>query len=331
MTTETRSLHRKLAQVMYEAESIPKNGTAPAAMGGFKFVQVGDAARVIRKALAEKNVSMIPTAVEVVGETEHPTSSGKMMTTLTIRTTWTLTDGESGEIAVIQSMGSGADMGDKAAPKAQSNAMKYALLMGFLLSTGDDPELSDSSDRRPRRAGGNYETPPDEATTARLAGHDPGGIVGVIEESKAWAPHYAPKIDPVHGFIVEFKLKGDGRGGGIKVQAHGLLAEQLSDIGDDLTGQRVTAWGPIRDETFRPSGAKRDVTYQVLQLERIAGPFGTLPGSPSLDELRRLPKVSPLRDPEQDVVDAIPVAEGQEALFDAAESARIDAEEAAKG
>ena len=96
------------------------------------------------------------------------------------------------------------------------------------------------------------------------------------------------------------------------------IAEQLSDIGDALTGQRVTAWGPIRDETFRPSGAKRDVTYQVLQLERMAGPFGTLP------------KVSPLRDPEQEVVDAIPVAEGQEALFDAAESARIDAEEASK-
>jgi hypothetical protein len=48
---ETRSLHRKLAQVMYEAERIPKRGKAPAAMGGFEFVQVGDAADFIRKAL----------------------------------------------------------------------------------------------------------------------------------------------------------------------------------------------------------------------------------------------------------------------------------------
>src|SRR6185369_947207 len=42
--------------------------------------------------------------------------------------------------------------GDKAAPKAQSNAMKYALLMGFLLSTGDDPEQTDTSDRQSRPA-----------------------------------------------------------------------------------------------------------------------------------------------------------------------------------
>lgn len=142
------SLHKKLAQVMWEAERIPKNGQAPAAMGGFRFVQVGDAADAIRKALAEKSVSMIPTAIELIDTSDHPTSNGKMMTTMTVRTTWTLTDGDSGESIVIQSIGSGADMGDKAAPKAQSSAMKYALLMGFLLSTGDDPEQTDSSDRQ---------------------------------------------------------------------------------------------------------------------------------------------------------------------------------------
>lgn len=142
------SLHKKLAQVMYEAERVPKNGRAPQAMGGFAFVQVGDAADAIRKALAEKSVSMIPTAIELIDSSDHPTSNGKMMTTMTVRTTWTLTDGDSGETTVIQSIGSGADMGDKAAPKAQSSAMKYALLMGFLLSTGDDPEQTDTSDRQ---------------------------------------------------------------------------------------------------------------------------------------------------------------------------------------
>jgi hypothetical protein len=146
--TETRSLHRKLAQIAYEVERIPKNGVAPQAMGGFAFVQVGDAADVIRKALADQKVTMIPSTIDIIGEVEHPTSSGKMMTTVTVRTTWTLTDADSGETAVIQSMGSGADMGDKAIPKAQSNAMKYALLMGFMLSTGDDPEGADSSDRQ---------------------------------------------------------------------------------------------------------------------------------------------------------------------------------------
>jgi hypothetical protein len=150
--TETRSLHRKLAQVMWEAERIPKNGRAPQAMGGFAFVQVGDAADFIRKALAEKVITMMPTAIRIVGQTDHATKAGGSMTTVDIVTDWTITDGESGESIVIQSFGAGADAGDKYSGKAQTNAMKYALLMGFLLSTGDDPELSEAAAAHPPAA-----------------------------------------------------------------------------------------------------------------------------------------------------------------------------------
>jgi hypothetical protein len=138
VTEPKMSLHRKLAEVMAEADRIPKNGTY-SGQGTFKFVQVGDAADVIRKALGSRGVSMLPSAVEVVNESEHATRSGGTMTTITVRTTWTLVDGDTGETATIQSLGTGADAGDKYSPKAQTNAMKYALLMGFLLSTGDDP------------------------------------------------------------------------------------------------------------------------------------------------------------------------------------------------
>ena len=297
---ETRSLHRKLAQVMYEAESIPKNGTAPASMGSFKFVQVGDAAKVIRKALAEKNVSMIPSAIEVISEAEHSTSSGKTMTTLTVRTTWTLTDGETGETAVIQSMGSGADTGDKATPKAQSNAMKYALLMGFLLSTGDDPEQVDTSDRRQRPVG-NYDAPPARPELVREV-HDPGGMVGTVEESKD-SPDFTPRVTP-DGIVVTFKLRGDGRGGGIKVIATSPIAEALTDeVGaEKFIGSRVSCWGRVKDESFT-NKAGRTITYQILELERITGAFGEF-------TMDRQPP---------------PIAEGQEALFSEAEEAAIDA------
>ena len=140
---EERSLHRKLAQIMYEAERIPKNGTAPAVLGGYPFVQVGDAADYIRKALAEHVVTMMPTTVRILSQTDRETKAGGSMTTVDIMVDWTLTDGESGESIVIQSFGAGADGGDKYSGKAQTNAMKYALLMGFLLSTGEDPELGE--------------------------------------------------------------------------------------------------------------------------------------------------------------------------------------------
>lgn len=154
MLSGHKGLHAKLAEVMLAVGRIPKNGKAPAAMGGYPFVQVGDAADAIRKELGARGVSMLPEAIELVNGgseydnspfVEHELSNNRTMTFLTIKVTWRLTDAESGETATIQSLGTGADNGDKFSPKAQTNAMKYAMLMGFLLSTGEDPEVYDLS------------------------------------------------------------------------------------------------------------------------------------------------------------------------------------------
>ena len=166
-----RSLHRKLAQIMWEAERIPKNGIAPAVMGGYRFVQVGDAADYIRKALAEKVITMMPTAVRVINQTDRPTAKGGIMTTVDLVVDWTLTDGESGESIVIQSFGAGADGGDKYSGKASTSAMKYALLSGFLLSTGEDTE-GDAPE-----AGHPATTPPPRATATQPPATPPSGPV----------------------------------------------------------------------------------------------------------------------------------------------------------
>ena len=143
--------------------------------------------------------------------------------------------------------------------------------------------------------------------------HDPLALTGIIEEAKD-SPGFLPHVDPVEGYVLTFKLHEDGRRGGIKVVATGLVAEQLADVGKDAIGMRVSCWGKVKDESFT-NKAKREITYQVLELQRISGPFGILP-------------VSPLRDPEDEAMAAVPVAEGQQG-FDMVESARLDAEEAA--
>lgn len=242
MTGEKRSLHNKLAQVMYEAERIPKNGTAPAAMGGFKFVQVGDAADAIRKALAEHQISMVPSSIELVSEAEHPTSSGKVMTTMTVRTTWTLTDGETGETAVIQSMGSGADMGDKAAPKAQSSAMKYALLMGFLLSTGDDPEQSDTSDRRQRQSQAGPSEPPVATSTGRPRAEVPEGT----GDNQTGA-----EVEEMMGRVERRGTIRKGTAAGYKLEYRagpsGAVVGFKLEVGDDKAIPQCLLVGPIAD------------------------------------------------------------------------------------
>lgn len=267
--SETRSLHRKLAQVMYEAERIPKNGHAPQAMGGYPFVQVGDAADYIRKALGEHVVSMLPTAVEIIGQTEHQTKAGGSMTTVELRVTWTLTDGESNETATIQSYGVGADAGDKYSGKAMTNAMKYALLAGFLLSTGDDVELGDTTDRRPKPAvrepgPGNSGLPTaqqDKSTeTERLMG--PIERIGAIVAGSGRHTDLEWRQAP-DGWSIGWLLEvGDGKAKP-QVVVSGPLAMTLFEATSmgtqSLAGMKVTVDGDLYEVHNPP----RKMTYRI--------------------------------------------------------------------
>lgn len=309
------SLHRKLAKVMGEAERIPKNGVAPPQMGSFRFVQVGDAADAIRKALAEQAVSMIPTAIEVVGESEHETSNHKIMTTLTVRTTWTLTDGESGESITIQSLGSGADTGDKAAPKAQSNAMKYALLMGFLLSTGDDPEQADTSDRHQRAAPPRLGPRPDPATEEPAPTKEPyseqeelvGRVrrAGTIRKGTSAAYQLDARQGP-DGHVIGFRLEVGPEKHIPQCVVAGPLGEALflATAGEPakLAGTRATVAGIL----YHVKGSRGPSWYR-LHVDRFENDDFILPADPA---------DGPVPEP----TEALP-----EPLFDEDEQKRIDA------
>ena len=140
--TQPVKLAAKIAKVMEAVGYVAKTGTNSAQ--GYKFVQASAVADKVREQLSKLNVSMTPTQVDVLSEGLTP--SGKQ-SLLTLRFTWTLTDGDSGETISFQSVGTGADSGDKAAYKAATGALKYALLTGFLIPTGDDPEADAATDR----------------------------------------------------------------------------------------------------------------------------------------------------------------------------------------
>ena len=265
MPTETRSLHRKLAEVMADVERIPKRGKAPPEMGGFAFAQVGDALDPIRKAMAERHLTMVPTGIEIAGQSEHEGIGGRgqpvTTTTLDLRVTWTVTDGDTGESLTFQSIGAGADRGDKYTGKAMTNALKYAILVPFLLPTGDDPELSNSEERGRR---------PSPAATP---GAD-GSLIGTVEKGK-------PPVDyelrqrpdgPIAGFaLVEGRQK-------LQVLASGALAEALAVWLPQMTGQRVKVWGTI-DMVPWEKGGKKMPPYRRVTLERIETPDFTLPAN----------------------------------------------------
>lgn len=268
--SETRSLHRKLAQVMYEAERIPKTGTAPQQMGGYKFVEIGVAADFIRKALAEKVVTMMPSAVRVVGQVDRATAKGGIMTTVDLIVTWTLTDGESGETATIESFGAGADGGDKYSGKASTSAMKYALLSGFLLSTGEDSELGTAT------AVSRQDGPLYERTEAPAEPRAPGSLIGIAKVGTKQSSDGELRVTP-DGHRLGFRLEArEGDKGGILVEVNDPLASELAAFAEAWHDQPVTCFGAIETREFTPKGGHK-VTFQALVLERLQTPTLSFP------------------------------------------------------
>lgn len=131
----TGSLHKKLAEVLTAVGYIEKAGTN--ASQGYKYVMAAQVADKVRDEFAKRNLTMLPTNIEVVESGLTP-SAKQVLTTL--RVTWTITDADSNSSISFQSVGSGSDSTDKAVYKAMTGALKYALLLGFLIPTGDDPE-----------------------------------------------------------------------------------------------------------------------------------------------------------------------------------------------
>lgn len=283
--SETRSLHRKLAEVYAIVERIPKNGTAPAEMGGYPFVQVGDAADPIRKALSERHLTMLPSAVEIVGQSEHETEnrSGKTVITTTcdVRTTWTVTDGESGETATIQSMGSGQDRGDKYVPKALTNSMKYAILLGFLMPTGDEPEAAVTDDRQRRTRTSQAGPRPVPSSPAGDARHDEGSWDGKVTTT-ATADGTVRK-DRTRGDFAAFKILLDepiGTFRSAQVRFWGDLGHALAlSIQANGMPETATVWGSTEVASFKDRETKRDTSYLVINATRVMTPEWTLPAS----------------------------------------------------
>lgn len=135
------TLHKKLAEVLTAVGYIEKAGTNQSQ--GYKYVMAAQVADKVRDEFAKRNLTMLPSNIEVV---ESGLTPSQKQVLSTLRVTWTITDADSGATISFQSVGSGSDSTDKAVYKAMTGALKYALLLGFLIPTGDDPE-NEGSDK----------------------------------------------------------------------------------------------------------------------------------------------------------------------------------------
>lgn len=139
-TPSTKSLVKKLCEVMAEVDRIPKAGWNDNQK--YKFVTESDVMDAVRKHLAEKHILIVPVMTHC--ERTKIETDKQAITSVTID--YVFIDGDTDERLVVTMAGQGADYGDKGVYKAMTGATKYCILKTFLMSSGDDPEADESTD-----------------------------------------------------------------------------------------------------------------------------------------------------------------------------------------
>jgi hypothetical protein len=163
------SLAKKLAEVAREVSYVQKDGAN--AFHKYRYASAAAVLEKVNQAFSSRNIATFP-SVDVLENVTVATKQGEARL-VTVRVKVRLVDGETGETDTLEGLGSGSDNGDKAVMKAQTAGIKYAYMLGFSISTGDDPEADASTDEAtsaaPQRA-------PVESVTApkRDAAPSPG-------------------------------------------------------------------------------------------------------------------------------------------------------------
>ena len=133
----------KLVNVMAEVSHVAKNGTND--FHHYKYATASDVLEKVNETLCKYGIASLAQA-KLISMENVVNAKGNQEHLATIMVSIKLVDTESGESVIISGLGNGQDSGDKAVMKANTAAIKYAYLMTFNISTGDDPEADRRTD-----------------------------------------------------------------------------------------------------------------------------------------------------------------------------------------
>ena len=137
-------LAAKLCTVMQACAVVPKDKQNP--QQHYKYAS-SDA--VLEKANPAFVAAGLATVydLQILDRQPRTTGAGGMWELCTVLARLTIIDSETGASIQSDGIGQGYDGGDKALSKAQTQARKYALLLALNISTGEDPEADDRTDK----------------------------------------------------------------------------------------------------------------------------------------------------------------------------------------
>jgi len=137
-------LAAKLLKVMASCANVPKDKQNPQ-----QHYNYASSDAILAKANPALVAAGLATVVnlEVIDRQPRTTNSGGMWELVTVRARISIIDSDTGATVETDGIGQGYDGGDKALSKAQTQARKYALLLALNISTGEDPEADEKTDK----------------------------------------------------------------------------------------------------------------------------------------------------------------------------------------
>ena len=141
-------------KVMGSVKGIDKSMTIGTGNNAYKGIADKDVKKIVGEAMAENGLAIFPIDIEENVQIDRweqnyqGSTSMKQQIFTRVKVTYLLTH-TSGEFIEISGVGHGVDSQDKAAGKALTYSLKYALLYTFLIPTGsiDDADKDHSDDK----------------------------------------------------------------------------------------------------------------------------------------------------------------------------------------
>lgn len=237
---------RRISEVAHACSYIQKRGRNE--FHKYSYATAADVLDRINDSLHEHGIVSKPIMhIERIDETAN--KSGGKEFKVTVRCNLTLIDALGGGTLSTLAFGCGQDSGDKAVMKAQTAAIKYAWMMLFNISTGDDPEADESVDKR---MAGNGSKPTKrerakEATASQIT-HAPvpercAACHGPI--SRFWS---TSKKHPGRGYFMcdsaHATMEQLVKEGATQASAHGAVAGHFRQWAEALPSDKEAASGP---------------------------------------------------------------------------------------
>lgn len=142
-----KNIYEAFIAIMNEVGYVQKTGINKAQ--NYKYAGEAQLIETLRPVMLKHGVLCVPGEAKVC-KVDHivvgAIGSEKKTYRTVIRYTFVYTHAASSTHLQVQAIGEGVDTGDKAAYKAATGALKYALRQAFLIETGDDPEKDDDKD-----------------------------------------------------------------------------------------------------------------------------------------------------------------------------------------